>query len=111
MGRPRGPHGGWLAFGLLPILLLAPGHAFAARRSPAGVGGPKKLVVKDHGRPPFDVRANAPARRAPTVPQLELRASLGASGVLEIDRVTGTPRVVAKLDGFLTRVAGPGDNR
>jgi hypothetical protein len=32
----------------------------------------------------------------------ELRESLGLQGIVEIDKTTGTPRRVAKLDGFLT---------
>src|SRR4029079_17686341 len=32
----------------------------------------------------------------------ELAASLGQQGVLQVDPNTGTPRVVARLDGFLS---------
>ena len=35
-----------------------------------------------------------------------LRASLGLHGVVDLDPLTGTPRVVARLDGFLTEPAG-----
>ena len=35
-----------------------------------------------------------------------LRASLGLQGVVDVDPVTGTPRVVARLDGFLTEPTG-----
>ena len=38
----------------------------------------------------------------PSSGQAALRASLGAVGVVGIDPVTGTPRFVARLDGFLT---------
>ena len=87
-------------------LILLAVVAFAAILLPAaspGAGGPAKLLDQDHGKPGFDVRGNAAtAHRAPTQPQLELRDSLGASGVVDVNNVTGTPRVVAKLDGFLT---------
>ena len=39
-------------------------------------------------------------------PDESLRASLGAQGVVDLDPLTGTPRVVARLDGFLTEPAG-----
>src|SRR5438270_7226443 len=85
------------------LILLVALAAIVLPPASAGVGGPKKLLDMDHGKPPFDVRTEAaPTRRAPTAPQLQLRESLGASGVVDIDRFTGTPRVVAKLDGFLT---------
>jgi hypothetical protein len=42
------------------------------------------------------------------VPAESLRSSLGLQGVVDVDPLTGTPRVVARLDGFLTGPA-PGD--
>jgi hypothetical protein len=39
------------------------------------------------------------------LPTESLRASLGTQGVVELDPLTGTPRVVARLDGFLTEPA------
>ncbi len=33
----------------------------------------------------------------------ELRKQLGLQGLVDIDPVTATPRIVARLDGFLTR--------
>jgi hypothetical protein len=44
--------------------------------------------------------AHAPARASAA--QETLRRSLGVQGVVDIDPLTGTPRVVARLDGFLT---------
>jgi hypothetical protein len=38
-------------------------------------------------------------------PAESLRASLGLQGVVDLDPLTGTPRVVARLDGFLTEPA------
>ncbi|MGH3035581.1 MAG: M36 family metallopeptidase, partial [Gaiellaceae bacterium] len=50
-----------------------------------------------------DVREDAAAREAPGTPaQDALRSSLGVHGVVDVDPLTGTPRVVARLDGFLT---------
>ncbi len=65
---------------------------------------------------PFDVRAreraavettgSAPARRPSAAmrrARTDLRRALGDQGVLEVDPLTGTPRVLARLDGTLTR--------
>ena len=50
-----------------------------------------------------NLRAPSVGRAAtPSSGQAALRASLGAVGVVGIDPVTGTPRFVARLDGFLT---------
>jgi hypothetical protein len=58
-------------------------------------------------RPFLDVREDAAAREAPDTPaQVALRRSLGLQGVVDVDPLTGTPRVVARLDGFLTRPSG-----
>ena len=54
-------------------------------------------------RPFLDVREDAAAREAPdTRAQDALRSALGVHGVVDVDPLTGTPRVVARLDGFLT---------
>ena len=54
-------------------------------------------------RPFLDVREEASAREARATPAQEsLRRSLGIQGVVDVDPLTGTPRVVARLDGFLT---------
>ena len=39
-------------------------------------------------------------------PEEALRSSLGLQGVVDLDPLTGTPRVVARLDDFLTGPAG-----
>jgi hypothetical protein len=92
--------------GALALCLLA---ALAAATSAAAVG-PK---VSAHGRPTFDVNATAAARselRArgrdldarPPAAVRALERRLGRQGVVELDPLTATPRVVARLDGFLT---------
>ena len=60
-------------------------------------------------REPFDVRDRpGPLGRlvTPSPPvglaQAKLRATLGPQGLLQIDPRTGTPRILARLDGFLT---------
>ncbi|MGH3057285.1 MAG: hypothetical protein ACRDPP_03485, partial [Gaiellaceae bacterium] len=46
-------------------------------------------------RPFLDVREDAAAREAPGTPaQDALRSSLGVHGVVDVDPLTGTPRVV-----------------
>jgi extracellular elastinolytic metalloproteinase len=42
---------------------------------------------------------------AAPAPAESLRSSLGLQGVVDVDPLTGTPRVVARLDGFLTAPA------
>jgi len=54
----------------------------------------------------LDARANGLAPPAPSPAQRALARSLGPLGVLQLDPTTGTPRVVARLDGSLT---GPSD--
>ncbi|HWB57372.1 MAG TPA: M36 family metallopeptidase [Gaiellaceae bacterium] len=61
---------------------------------------------------PAQLRAPAlTGAAAPSSGQAALRASLGAVGVVGVDPVTGTPRFVAELDGFLTEpsTADPAD--
>lgn len=66
----------------------------------------------DPGKPLFDSRTREPGRaEAPEDPGAirardRLSAQLGRQGVLDVDARTGTPRMVAKLDGFLTGLSG-----
>src|SRR4051794_37813164 len=83
---------------LLALGALLPGTAFAV--------GPNQ---RRDGRSTFDVNATAATRAKVVAPPRSrdaaadaLRRSLGAQGQVAFDRVTGTPRSVAKLDGFLT---------
>ena len=76
---------------------------------PAGAASPAQPRPEPEPaeRPFLDVREDAAAREAPgTSAQDSLRRSLGMHGVVDVDPLTGTPRVVARLDGFLT---GPSD--
>ena len=86
------------AFVCVAALLLLAGTA--------GAVGPAK---KQEGRSFFDVRLEPAAlgQEARTTASMRaaqagLRDSLGFQGVVDIDRLTGTPRVVARLDDFLT---------
>jgi len=72
----------------------------------AGAVGPAK---KQEGRSFFDVRLEPAALGQEARTTASMRAaqagllrSLGFQGVVDVDRLTGTPRVVARLDGFLT---------
>jgi hypothetical protein len=92
--------------------------ACAAPAAAAGTGGDSSgsdsssLSLPDQGLATRDVRSAV--QRDPAVPvtaaaareQAEIRRSLGRQGVLDLDPVTGTPRVVAKLNGFLTGSSG-----
>ncbi|MEA2126064.1 MAG: hypothetical protein QOI80_2846, partial [Solirubrobacteraceae bacterium] len=44
----------------------------------------------------------APSVAAAQPSRAALKRSLGPEGVLKVDPQTGTPRVIAKLDGFLS---------
>ncbi len=50
--------------------------------------------------------ATASGTSSAAAPAESLRSSLGLHGVVDLDPLTGTPRVVAKLDGFLTEPSG-----
>ena len=94
----------------LPLVLLA---ALVAA-SGATAAGPKG---KTNSRPGYDVNATGAAKselraRAsglaarPSAAVRELRDRLGREGVLRLYPLTGTPSVVAKLDGSLTPPSG-----
>ena len=88
-----------LAWALAVISLLAAGPAAAQTAGP--------------GKPDFDSRSGQPVRpAAPTDPagiaaRDRLNSQLGRQGILDVDDRTGTPRMIARLDGFLT---GPSDD-
>jgi hypothetical protein len=94
-----------LVAGVLPaVSYAAPGPA----KSPAKAAGSRDA---DGRRAFYDARQDAAAQPAltnraaaqkarPAV--TDLRATLGDQGIVDIDPLTGTPRQVARLDGFLT---------
>jgi extracellular elastinolytic metalloproteinase len=78
--------------------------AVGAPAVPAAPGNPTRKTPPPSERPFLDVREDAAEREAEGTPaQDALRRSLGLQGVVDVDPLTGTPRVVARLDGFLTR--------
>ena len=88
---------------LAALLLLALAALLPATASAVGPN------QKRDGRATFDVNATAATRGKVVAPPASreaagdaLRRLLGARGQVAFDRVTGTPRSVAKLDGFLT---------
>jgi len=83
---------------VLGVTLLAVGVSAGTAAS-----APPRLEPTPTERPFLDVREDASAREARATPAQEsLRRSLGLQGVVDVDPLTGTPRVVARLDGFLT---------
>ncbi len=72
----------------------------AAERTPAST------TPQYRGNTPLDTRDQGSFAVQPTANQASARSglisSLGEEGVVDIDPHTGTPRVVARLDGFLT---------
>ncbi len=102
----------WWAAAAGAVLLtgLLPAQANAAPE-PGGIAGeaaPKAEL------PNYDARAALAARPAPAATKRalaaarpgsavrELREDLGVQGIVDIDETTGTPRRVARLDGYLT---------
>jgi len=105
---------GAAAAGVVLLAALLPTQAQAAPLPGAVTGASDS---KSQRRADYDSRQNlvAVAAAQPTValsravvpaPSVSavntLRDSLGVQGIVDIDRSTGTPRRVAKLDGFLT---------
>jgi extracellular elastinolytic metalloproteinase len=103
----------WLATLTLALACAAPAAA-------AGIDGDSassdskasSLSLPDQGLASRDVRIDAqkepaqPVSAAAARAQANIRESLGSQGVVDVDPITGTPRVVADLNGFLT---GPSD--
>jgi extracellular elastinolytic metalloproteinase len=96
---------GAAAAGALLLAGLLPAQAHAA---PATAAKPETSTVQPGTtrRADYDSRTNLTARpvasltKNTAVPQL--RDQLGVQGIVDIDHSTGTPRQVARLDGFLT---------
>src|SRR5215213_3004098 len=97
-----------IAFVVPSLVAAAPAAAKTTRNNPSPGG-----AQEDHGKPLFDIRdhqrapAPLPEDRASAKGRDRLSNSLGAQGVLDFEDTTNTPRVVQKLDGFLT---GPNDD-
>jgi Ca2+-binding RTX toxin-like protein len=95
----------------LGSLLAFPAGAGAVGAFPGGGGdddgADAPALSHGVGERDFDVRAREARTPEPPPPSLgaaraDLRRQLGRQGVLDLDPVTGTPRIVARLDGFLT---------
>src|SRR5256885_12089083 len=64
---------------------------------------------KHHGRPNLDARSGravtdrqAQMAANPSAAVKALGASLGPQGIVSVDGLTGTPRIIGRLDGYLT---------
>ena len=99
--------------GAVLLAALLPTQAGAAPipgGAPAAKAGAEQLGNYD-ARAASAAKPAATAQRALTAAAKpgsavrELRESLGIQGIVDIDKVTGTPRRVAKLDGFLTKAS------
>jgi hypothetical protein len=93
--------GAVLAVALFPAVTVA-GSATAAPAVPHPRPGAPTAAPGDYDarRDPAVALDRTLAR--PTAAAGRLRASLGEQGIVDIDPLTGTPRQVARLDGFLT---------
>lgn len=112
LSAPTGTRRLWAAAaGVVLLTGLLPGQAVAAPEP--GVGATAGRTPPGPERANYDSRriAGAPravaARRAaaaarPAGAVRDLQEQLGVQGIVDIDGFTGTPRRVARLDGFLT---------
>ena len=102
-----------LALGLTASL----GPASASPQTSASPQASAKPVVHEHTAThprDFDLRSNGAAqarsdarlRVSPPPGVSSLRKALGPQGVVSLDPLTGTPRTVSRLDGFLTGPSG-----
>jgi hypothetical protein len=92
--RPRLPSAVLASLLAVALLVAAASEAKGerAKRAPARRAAPAN----------FDRRAADLRPVRPNAAQAALQRSLGSQGVVQLDPRTGTPRVVAKLNGFLT---------
>jgi hypothetical protein len=100
---PLSKRGALSAFGALAIILVSAASPDAA----------PPTRDERRGRPNLDARSGpAVSERRdqlaanPSAAVKALGASLGPQGIASIDGLTGTPRIVARLDGFLTGASG-----
>ncbi|GAB1646004.1 M36 family metallopeptidase [Krasilnikovia sp. MM14-A1259] len=113
---------GAAAAGVVLLAGLLPAQAHAAPKPRNAVGATGQTAAKGEELANYDSRAALTAPARPTVtgeaaglaakrlaaaakpgsPSRNLRDQLGLQGIVDLDHATGTPRRVAKLDGFLT---------
>jgi extracellular elastinolytic metalloproteinase len=104
--------GAVLAVGIVPAAIsagpatAAPAPAPAARHSTRAAGATATSDNYDARHDPavtgmLDAKAAMLAAK-PSAAVSNMRAALGEQGIVDVDPLTGTPRQVAKLDGFLT---------
>jgi Zn-dependent metalloprotease len=110
---PRIRRLGAAAAGAVLLAGLLPAQAYAAP-TPGAIAD-RPVTTTEEGEPAnYDSRATLAARptgaaakraaaaAAPGSGVRKLRDALGTQGIVDIDRATGTPRRVARTDGFLT---------
>src|SRR5215208_1211956 len=101
MTRPR-----W-RLATLPLVLLTALVAAAGATAAGQKASRPGYDVNATGAAKSELRARAGGLAArPSAAVRDLRDRLGRQGVVRLDPLTGTPSVVAKLDGSLTRPSG-----
>src|SRR5206468_1784289 len=100
---PLSKRGALSAFGALALILVSAASPDAA----------PPTRDERRGRPNLDARSGPAVTERrdqlaanPSAAVKALGASLGPQGIASIDGLTGTPRIVARLDGFLTGASG-----
>jgi len=101
-----------VAVGLaLPLAATAKDRAGGVSSNPGEVSGKRdKLAAFDsRSTPAARVKLRAKAEKlaaSPNAATVALRDGLGNQGVVSVDPLTATPRIVGRLDGFLTPASG-----
>ncbi|GAB1690432.1 hypothetical protein KRM28CT15_22350 [Krasilnikovia sp. M28-CT-15] len=106
--------------GVVLLAGLLPAQAYAAPKPKGAVGAPgatgeelanydsREALNLNRAKPEATTKAagvagqRVAAAAKPGSPVRKLRDQLGVQGIVDLDNATGTPRRVAKLDGFLT---------
>lgn len=93
---------GAAAAGAVLLAGLLPNQAHAAGKAPAPAPAVKKSTADYDSRRGITAPPAVASLKATTTDATTLAGQLGVQGIVDIDKSTGTPRRVAKLDGFLT---------
>lgn len=94
---------------LLTAFALTPGLALGKEKNEKQAKHDKVAFFDSRQSPAAEVVLRGKAKKlaeAPNPATEALKDSLGTEGLLDVDPLTGTPRMVGKLDGFLTGASG-----
>ena len=101
----RSPHRALVLAALAAAALALPAAAFAKDRSEQASTRDKLAFFDSRQTPQARIVLRGKARKlaeSPNPAVEALRDTLGSEGVIDVDPLTSTPRMVGRLDGFLT---------